>query len=95
MTDKKKTESKRPVQTVRQGAIGASIWKETAAEGLEYLTLTLSRSWASKNTGKTGYSQKFFAKNREELKAVIDLACDAMEELEQAQAAQAAEQLAA
>ena len=82
MSDKKTTENKRPIETVRSGAIGASIWLETGAEGAEYFAITFSRSWKSKSSGKQGYSQKFFPRNREELHAVIDKACDAVEALE-------------
>ena len=82
MEKPKPKDTKRPVKTVRSGAIGASIWLETGAEGVQYHTLTLSRSWRSKNTGKDGYSTKYFARNRADLHAAIDLACDAVEELE-------------
>ncbi|MCA9185352.1 MAG: hypothetical protein KDA99_07025, partial [Planctomycetales bacterium] len=75
MSDKKsKADSKRPEKTVRNGAIGASIWREIGAEGAEYFAITFARSWRSKNSGNQGYSQKFFPRNREELHAVIDQA---------------------
>ena len=95
MTDKKQAEERKPVKTVRKGAIGASIWRGTAAEGLTYYSMSLGRSWLSKNSGKTGYSQKFFSQNREALKEVVDMACDAIEDLEQAEAATKTEELAA
>lgn len=78
----KKTTSKRPVRTVRSGSIGASIWQETGAEGAEYLAITLSRSWKSKNTGKDGYSNKFFARNEADILETVRLACQAARELE-------------
>ena len=39
----------------------------TAPGGLEYLDFSLSRSWKT-NTDKEGYSQRFFAKNRDAMK---------------------------
>ena len=95
MSDKKKTESKRPVQTVRDGAVGASIWLETGAEGAEYYAITFSRAWKSKLSGKQGYSSKFFARNRQELHAVVDAACDAVEAIERGQSESSSDSLAA
>ena len=97
MTEKKtseRTAQKSPVKTVRRGAVGASVWLETGAEGAEYFTISLSRAWKSKSSGKTGYSNKFFARNRAELHQVIDQVCDAVEELERG-ATDAKETLAA
>lgn len=66
----KKT-SDRPVKTVRQGAVAASIWRRQAQNGLEYFDFSLSRSWKAKTTGKEGYSPNFFLGNEQELSAVI------------------------
>jgi hypothetical protein len=63
------------VRTFRHGAIAANVFCRTAPGGLEYLDFSISRSWKT-NTDKEGYSQRFFAKNREAMKLVIDDACD-------------------
>jgi len=63
------------VRTFRHGAIAANVFCRTAPGGLEYLDFSLSRSWKT-NTDKEGYSQRFFAKNRDAMKLVIDDACE-------------------
>ena len=63
------------VKTFRQGAIAANVFCRTAPGGLEYLDFSLSRSWKT-STDKEGYSQRFFAKNRDAMKVVVDNACD-------------------
>lgn len=63
------------VKTFRQGAVAANVFCRTAPGGLEYLDFSLSRAWKT-NADKEGYSQRFFAKNREAMKTVIDNACD-------------------
>ena len=63
------------VKTYRHGAIAANVFCRTAPGGLEYLDFSLSRSWKT-STDKEGYSQRFFAKNRDAMKLVIDDACD-------------------
>lgn len=74
---------KRPVETLRSGAIGASIWEEKASDGRTYHTISLSRAWKSQqDETKSGYSQSFFARNRQDLVNVIHQACDAVERRE-------------
>ena len=48
------------VKTVREGAVAASIWRRQSPTGLPYYDFSLSRSWKSMASGKTGYSQNFF-----------------------------------
>ena len=74
------SESRKPIQTFRRGAIGGSIWRKQSSTGLTYCDFSLSRSWKSTSTGKDGYSTSFFDHNRDELKAVIDECCDYIEE---------------
>lgn len=64
-----------PVKVVRQGAIAASIWLRQAPTGFPYYDFTISRSWKSVAGGKTGYSQNFFDRNKNELLQVIEGAC--------------------
>ena len=72
---KKSDKTDNYVTTCRAGAVAANVFKRTAPGGFEYLDFSLSRSW-KKNTDKEGYSQRFFAKNREAMKTVVDNACD-------------------
>lgn len=71
MSEPKKKSNSKPVKTVRQGAIAASIWKRQAPSGFEYFDFSLSRSWKTQSTGREGYSPNFFAANVNELQAVI------------------------
>lgn len=75
-------ESGVPVHTVRQGAVAASIWMRQSPSGYAYLDFSLSRSWKSMSTARSGYSRNFFVRNRAELKAVIEQACEWIERQE-------------
>ena len=79
MNETKKKPATAPVKTIRQGAIAASIWKRQATSGFEYFDFTVSRSWKTSATGKEGYSTSFFARNAEDLHAVIQEAANWME----------------
>jgi len=59
------------VLVVRRGAIAASIWVRQAPSGHPFYDFSLSRSWKSQSTDKTGYSKNFFADQAEELVEVI------------------------
>lgn len=69
-----------PVQTVRSGAIGASIWQNEN----DTISITLSRSWKPSETEDFRHSKNFFARNRGQLHEAIDKACDVAEGLERA-----------
>ena len=79
MNETKKKPATAPVKTIRHGAIAASIWKRQATSGFEYFDFTVSRSWKTSATGKEGYSSSFFARNAEDLHAVIQEAANWME----------------
>lgn len=64
-------EPKQPVKVVRRGALAASIWRRQAPSGYPYYDFSLSRSWKSMSTEKTGYSKNFFAEHAQELSEVI------------------------
>jgi hypothetical protein len=64
-------ENAAPVHVVRRGAIAASIWRRQAPSGFPYYDFSLSRSWKSLSTNKTGYSRNFFAEHAQELGEVI------------------------
>ncbi len=70
---KKNSETKAtdPVHVVRKGAIAASIWKRQSPSGFGFYDFSLSRSWKSLSTEKTGYSGNFFESNQAELTQVI------------------------
>ena len=67
-------ESVDPVHVVRKGAIAASIWQRQSPSGFGYFDFSLSRSWKSMSTEKTGYSKSFFESNQADLIEVIQLA---------------------
>lgn len=71
MNEAIKKNDNKPVKTIRQGAIGASIWKRQTPNGLEYFDFSISRSWKAKTSGKEGYSPNFFSSNETELTQVI------------------------
>lgn len=67
--------NERPQQTIRRGAIAASVWRRQGREGESYYEFTLSRSWKRGDDGESGYSQSFRETNEADLRHVIDLAC--------------------
>ena len=62
----------KPVHVIREGAVAASIWRRQSPSGYAYLDFSISRSWKTQATGKTGYSANYFARNRDELIRVIE-----------------------
>lgn len=61
----------RPVETFRDGAVAAHVWKRQTPTGFEYLEFSLSRSWKLKSGEKEGYSNHFFEQNQAALVTVI------------------------
>ncbi len=51
-------DTNKPVQTFRDGAVGASIWLKNTQAGVFY-DVTFSRAWRDEEAGKSGYSQTF------------------------------------
>jgi hypothetical protein len=64
----------KPIQTFRQGAIGASIWRRLGANG-EFFEFSLSRSF-KRSGDDAGYTQSYRARNAADLLAVIGAASD-------------------
>lgn len=64
----------KPVHVIREGGVAASIWLKQSPTGYYYYDYSLSRSWKSVSTGKTGYSTSFFERHCEELLRVITAA---------------------
>lgn len=63
-----------PVEVIRKGAIAASIWKRQSPSGYAYYDFSISRSWKSMSSEKTGYSRNFFETNKSDLFEVIERA---------------------
>lgn len=63
-----------PVEVIRKGAIAASIWKRQSPSGYAYYDFSISRSWKSMSSEKTGYSKNFFETNKADLVEVIERA---------------------
>jgi hypothetical protein len=63
-----------PVTVIRKGAVAASIWQRQSPSGYAYYDFSLSRSWKSLSTDKTGYSKNFFESNEADLTEVIQKA---------------------
>ncbi len=73
------------VTTVRSEAcpaIAANIFRRTSQDGHTYLDYEISRSW--KTASREGYSTRFYARNRDGIKEVADLASDWIEQNPQA-----------
>ena len=63
-----------PVHVVRKGAIAASVWQRQSPSGFAYYDYSISRSWKSMSSDKTGYSRNFFETNQTDLMEVIQKA---------------------
>ena len=51
-------EENRPVQTFRDGAVGASVWLRKTRAGVFY-DVTIARAWKDEESGRAGYSQTY------------------------------------
>lgn len=78
----KKQAKQNLVETIREGAVAASIWRRQTPTGFEYLDFSISRSWKMKSGEKEGYSQNFFERNEDALSEVIRRACQFIREHE-------------
>lgn len=72
---KKKSDARevKPAHVIREGGVAAMIWPRQSATGFPYYEYSISRSWKL-HSGRSGYSQNFFAKNHSQLVKVIELA---------------------
>ena len=93
--DKSDEAKKGPEQVIRDGGIAAMIWRRESTTGFPYYEFSISRSWKSVSSGKTGYSQNYLAKNEAQLVKVIELASKWIAEAESRDQAEKAEALAA
>lgn len=55
-------------------AIAANIFRRSTPDGHPYLDFEVSRAWKSGN--RQGYSSRFYARNRDGIKEVVDLASE-------------------
>lgn len=97
-TKKTKSEHKqgtKPAHTVRDGAIAANIWLRQTQTGLPYYEYSLSRSYKSMTTDKSGYTSNFFSRNEAALLKVIEQASRWIADAEAAAPAAPSESLAA
>lgn len=63
----------KPAHVIREGGVAAMIWPRQSATGFPYYEYSISRSWKL-HSGRSGYSQNFFAKNQSQLVKVIEMA---------------------
>jgi hypothetical protein len=63
-----------PIHVIREGAVAAAIWKRQSPSGYSYYDYSLSRSFESLSSGKTGHSKNFFSRNQHDLVKVIETA---------------------
>ena len=73
-----------PIHIIREGAVSASIWKRQSPSGYSYYDYSLSRSFESLSSGKTGHSKNFFSRNHFDLGKVIEKASKWIAEREHA-----------
>lgn len=63
-------------------AIAANIFRRSTQDGHTYLDFEISRAW--KSGSREGYSSRFYARNRDGLREVVEMACDWIENNPQA-----------
>jgi hypothetical protein len=68
------------VQTIREGAIAANIFRGTTPDGHTYLYFEISRSWKSQASDRQGYSKKFYDRNQVALVNVVNRAAKWLQE---------------
>ena len=62
---KKTPASSNYIETIREGAIAANIFRGNTPDGFTYLYFEISRSWKSLSGNRKGYSAKFYDRNAE------------------------------
>ena len=72
MKEEDKRSKTGPVKTIRQGAIGASIWERSGKKGTFY-EYTISRSYKGAD-GKSGYAQTYHAYDSDAIRWVVEQA---------------------
>jgi len=87
MDDKKTTTKKTakpPVATVREGAIGASIFVSQSLDGNPSHYYVMSRCWKPENSKDFKYTNRMYPRNAEAISKVASMAAAKCEELDMA-----------
>lgn len=71
--------------TIREGAVAANVFQTQSKDGATYHYFVLSRSWKN-NSGQSGYSSGFYARNAEAVVNVVTQAAEKCKELDSSQA---------
>ena len=85
MDDKKTTKKKnaqKPVATVRDGAIGASIFVSHSLDGNKSHYYVMSRCWKPNNSDEFKYTNRMYPRNVEAVAKVAEMAAAKCEELD-------------
>jgi len=69
-----KKASSKYIETIRDGAVAANIFRGNTADGHTYLYFELSRSWKTTTGNREGYSKRFYERNSDALCTVIQQA---------------------
>jgi hypothetical protein len=77
---KKNPASSNYIDTVREGAIAANIFRGNTPDGFTYLYFEISRSWKAQSGNRQGYSKKFYDRNAEAISVVAAKAARWIEE---------------
>ncbi|MEM9409808.1 MAG: hypothetical protein AAGA30_01765 [Planctomycetota bacterium] len=67
--------------TIREGAVAANVFETQSEDGSTYHYFVLSRSWKN-NSGQSGYSSGFYARNAEAVVNVVTKAAEKCKELD-------------
>ena len=83
MDSKTKTkQSTRPIATVREGAIGASIFVAQSPDGNQSHYFTMSRCWKNQTSGQFKYTDRMYPRNAEAVARVAGMAAEKCSELD-------------
>lgn len=70
------------VETIREGAVAANIFRGQSNDGFSYHYFRLSRAWKSTKQNTEGYSDRFFSRNAPamaQVAAQAALRCDELD----------------
>lgn len=85
MDTKKKTTNRqgtKPITTVREGAIGASIFVAQSPDGNQSHYFTMSRCWKNQTSGQFKYTDRMYPRNAEAVARVAEMAAKKCSELD-------------
>lgn len=77
MIDKKQAATKnRPVHTITQGEVTASIFQRQSNAGYVYWDYSLHRTWRGAGRSKESHGSTFFAKHEKDISQAVHAACE-------------------